>query len=137
MKIIKSFEKINKKNTDIAGGKGASLGEMTRISIPVPGGVVILSNSFDIFLEKTDLNIEIDAILDKINIKKVHTIENASKKIQAIILSKEIPKDIKKEILKFHKKLDCKFVAVRSSATSEDSDSATWAGQLDSFLNTT
>ena len=39
--------------------------------------------------------------------------------------------------MKFYKKLDCKFVAVRSSATSEDSAFAAWAGQLDSFLNTT
>jgi len=46
-------------------------------------------------------------------------------------------KDIKEVIQSDFKKLDARFVAVRSSATSEDSAAAAWAGQLDSFLNTT
>jgi len=135
--LIKNFAQISKTDTEIAGGKGASLGEMTQVGIPVPEGFVILSNAFDRFLEETDLNVEIDAVLDTVDIKEIHTVENASEKIKAMILSKEMPEDIKAEILKFYKNLDCKFVAVRSSATSEDSVSAAWAGQLDSFLNTT
>ncbi|HAU66090.1 MAG: putative phosphoenolpyruvate synthase [Candidatus Uhrbacteria bacterium GW2011_GWF2_39_13] len=135
--FIKKFTQISKVDTEIAGGKGSSLGEMTQAGIPVPEGFVILSNAFNRFIEETDLHIEIDAVLDEVDIREVHTVENASEKIQAMILSKEIPEDIKTEILKFYKKLDCKFVAVRSSATSEDSASAAWAGQLDSFLNTT
>jgi len=137
MKLIKTFREITKSDTAIAGGKGASLGEMTQAGIPVPDGFVILSNAFDLFIEETDLNVKIDAVLDEVNTKEVHTVENASEKIQAMILSKEIPDDIRKEISKFYKKLNCGFVAVRSSATSEDSASAAWAGQLDSFLNTT
>lgn len=135
--LIKNFAQISKADTEIAGGKGASLGEMTQAGIPVPEGFVILSNAFDRFLEETDLNVEIDAVLDTVNIKEVHTVENASEKIQAMIISKEMPEDIKTEILKFYKNLNSKYVAVRSSATSEDSASAAWAGQLDSFLNTT
>lgn len=135
--LIKNFNQISKVDTEFAGGKGASLGEMTQAGIPVPDGFVILSNAFDRFLEETDLNVEIDAVLDTVDIKEVHTIENASEKIQAIVLAKEMPEGIKTEILKFYKNLDSKFVAVRSSATSEDSASAAWAGQLDSFLNTT
>src|SRR3989344_3096701 len=135
--LIKNFAQISKADTEIAGGKGASLGEMTQAGIPVPDGFVILSNVFDRFIKETDLNVEIDAVLDTVDIKEVHTVENASEKIQAMILSKEMPEDIKTEILKFYKKLGCKFVAVRSSATSEDSASAAWAGQLESYLNTT
>ncbi len=135
--LIKNFTQISKTDTEIAGGKGASLGEMTQTGIPVPDGFVILSNAFDKFSEETDLNVEIDAVLNTVDIKEVHTVENASEKIQAMILSREMPEDIKTEILKFYKNIECKFVAVRSSATSEDSASAAWAGQLDSFLNTT
>jgi len=135
--LIKNFTQISKDDTEIAGGKGASLGEMTQAGIPVPEGFVILSNAFVRFIEETDLNVEIDAVLDTVDIKEVHTVENASEKIQALIFSKEMPEDIKTEILNFYKNLNYKFVAVRSSATSEDSASATWAGQLDSFLNTT
>jgi pyruvate,water dikinase len=48
-----------------------------------------------------------------------------------------MPVDIETEIKAHFKKLGAKFVAVRSSATAEDSASAAWAGQLDTFLNTT
>lgn len=135
--LIKNFTQISKTDTEIAGGKGASLGEMMQAGIPVPDGFVILSNVFDKFLEETNLNVELDAVLDTVDIKEVHTVESASEKIQAMILSREMPENIKTKILKFYKNLDCKFVAIRSSATSEDSASAAWAGQLDSFLNTT
>ena len=137
MALIKTFGEITKSNTAIAGGKGASLGEMTQAKIPIPDGFVILADAFERFLEETDLNVEIDAVLDEVNTKEVHTVENASEKIQAMILSKEMPDDIKTIISKFYKKLDCDFVAVRSSATLEDSASAAWAGQLESYLNTT
>ncbi|MCK5589283.1 MAG: phosphoenolpyruvate synthase, partial [Candidatus Pacebacteria bacterium] len=135
--LIKNFDEISKEDTLIAGGKGASLGEMIQAGIPVPPGFVILSDVFNEFLEENNLNIKINAVLKKVNLKEVHTIQNVSKKIQSMILSKEIPEDVKNKILNNYKKLNCKFVAVRSSATAEDGVSTAWAGQLDSFLNTT
>ncbi|MDP3954005.1 MAG: PEP/pyruvate-binding domain-containing protein, partial [bacterium] len=68
--LIKNFTQISKTDTEIAGGKGASLGEMTQAGIPVPEGFVVLSNAFDKFLEETDLNVEIDAVLDNVDIKE-------------------------------------------------------------------
>jgi len=136
-KIILPFRDLGAKDVALAGGKGASLGEMAKAGISVPPGFVILSTSFEKFLEGTDLNVEIDAILNSVSHKKIHTVENASEKIKALILSAEMPKDIAEEIQKFFKKLKTKYVAVRSSATAEDSASAAWAGQLESYLNTT
>ena len=128
MKYIKPFSKIAKEDVEIAGGKGASLGEMTQANIPVPKGFVILSSAFDRFIEETDLNVEINAVLNEVDVDKVHTVENASEKIQAMILSKEMPEDIGKEIEKDFKKLDCDFVAVRSHNILFDnrSDWGTW-----------
>jgi pyruvate,water dikinase len=134
---IKNFKNLSKSDVDQAGGKGASLGEMTGNKIPVPPGFVILADSFEKFLESTDLNVEIDSILHSVNIKKINTVEEASAKIQALILQAKMPSAIANDIQNFFKKLNAKFVAVRSSATAEDSASAAWAGQLDSFLNTT
>jgi pyruvate,water dikinase len=48
-----------------------------------------------------------------------------------------MPKDIQKEVMAEFKKLKAKFVAVRSSATAEDSSQASWAGELETYLNTT
>jgi phosphoenolpyruvate synthase/pyruvate phosphate dikinase len=131
------FKELSKESVPIAGGKGASLGEMLNSKIPVPDGFVILSNSFEKFLEETDLNVELDSILHKVNHEEMQSIENASEEIKALIMNAKMPKDIEKEIKEKFKVLNSKFVAVRSSATSEDSSSAAWAGQLDSFLNTT
>lgn len=135
--FVLTFEKISSKDTAIAGGKGASLGEMTQAGIPVPPGFVILASAFDDFIRAPDLNIEINAILGTVNHHEMHTMENASEKIKALILSAKMPTDIGEEIKKGFIELDSPFVAVRSSATAEDSSSAAWAGQLDSFLNTT
>jgi len=137
MEITREFRKLNREDVSLAGGKGASLGEMTQAGIPVPEGFVVLSEAFEQFIKETDLNVEIDAILETIKHEEIHTVENASEKIQSLILSREIPKDIGRKIVQEFEKLKCEFVAVRSSATSEDSASAAWAGQLDSYLNTT
>lgn len=134
---IKFFKQLSKKDTEIAGGKGASLGEMAQAGFSVPSGFVVSSEAFNDFLKETDLLQEIKAALEKVDIKEMHTIENASEKIQAMILGKSMPADIEKEILRNFKKLGARFVAVRSSATAEDSAQAAWAGQLESYLNTT
>jgi len=132
-----SFHELSKNDVTTAGGKGASLGEMTQSGIPVPEGFVVLSNAFERFIEETDLNVEIDSKLHEVDRSAMHTIEESSVKIQALILSTKISKNIENEVLEEFRKLDTKYVAVRSSATAEDSSAAAWAGQLDSFLNTT
>lgn len=137
MSSIKSFSELSKNDALIAGGKGASLGEMTQAGIPVPKGFVLTSSAFEKFLEESDLGVEIEAILKTVDTAAMHTVEDASGKIQELILAKEIPSTIQKEILSAFQKLGADFVAVRSSATAEDSASAAWAGQLDTFLNTT
>ncbi len=135
--FIKIFKQLTKKDVNIAGGKGASLGEMLNIKIPVPRGFVILAGVFDRFLEKTDLIQEIKAQLHKINYDDINSVDRASNVIRDLIHDAKMPKDLEKKITRDFKKLKCKFVAVRSSATAEDSSIASWAGELESYLNTT
>jgi pyruvate, water dikinase len=134
---VRHFNYISKEDVGIAGGKGASLGEMTRAGIPVPEGFVILSSTFDEFIKVSELTAEIETILKKVDKDKMHTIEFASETIQSLIIKCKIPKPIVHQIMEAYSKLNARYVAVRSSATSEDSASAAWAGQLDSYLNTT
>ncbi|MEK9177191.1 MAG: PEP/pyruvate-binding domain-containing protein [Patescibacteria group bacterium] len=139
MDWVKPFGEIGKGDAALAGGKGASLGEMTQAGIAVPPGFVVTAPAFEHFLTETDLAVEIDAILSTVDPKNTETIERASEKIQELILRPErpMPKDIEAEIEEAFKKLNTEFVAVRSSATAEDSSAAAWAGQLDTYLNTT
>lgn len=46
MKNIYSFQEITKDMSDIVGGKGASLGELSRAGVPVPPGFVITTNAY-------------------------------------------------------------------------------------------
>ncbi len=131
------FKKLSKKDVLVAGGKGASLGEMTQVGIPVPDGFVLLADAFERFLAETDLNVEIEAILNKVKHKELETVERASERIRGLILNAGMPTDIAKKIKSEFKKLNSTYVAVRSSATAEDGSADAWAGQLDSYLNTT
>lgn len=137
MELIRPFERLGKSDAGIAGGKGASLGEMTQAGIPVPPGFVILVDAFEQFLKEADLIQELDAILTTVDKDVMHTVENASEKIQTLIHAAEMPADIAVAIQNSFKSLNAEFVAVRSSATAEDGASAAWAGQLDTYLNTT
>lgn len=137
MENIRNFKNLSKNDVAIAGGKGASLGEMTQAGIPVPPGFVVLADAFERFLSETELAEEIDAQIEKVNHREMESVETASKIIQELILAAKMPEDIAKEIEENFKELSAEFVAVRSSATAEDSSTASWAGELDSFLNTT
>ena len=135
--FIKNFKQLSKSDVGEAGGKGASLGEMTQAGIPVPPGFVVLASAFDRFLAETDLTQEIEAQLDKVNYEDVASVDRASRVIQDLIHDAKFPEDLEKDIISEFESLGAEFVAVRSSATAEDSSVASWAGELESYLNTT
>ncbi|MFC1687163.1 PEP/pyruvate-binding domain-containing protein [Patescibacteria group bacterium] len=128
------FSKLRKTDVEIAGGKGASLGEMTNARLAVPPGFVVLSSAFDRFIEETDINVEIDKWFHKVNHKDVASVDRASHEIRDAIRRAKFPADLGKIFLSSFKTLGAKHVAVRSSATAEDSSVASWAGELESYL---
>lgn len=135
--FTRAFKNLSKSDVSIAGGKGASLGSMMRYGAPVPPGFVVLAETFEEFLKKTDLNVEIETILKRINQGDLNSIDKTSNQIRNLILNENISDDLAKEIYKEFYKLKSKYVAVRSSATAEDSSVVSWAGELESYLDTT
>lgn len=135
MQYTKIFDKISKEDVAIAGGKGASLGEMTQAGIPVPRGFVVLASTFDNFIKYTGLDQKIEAALADVNPEIQQSVENASKTIRKLIADTAFPQDVGQEILREFSKLNAELVAVRSSATAEDSSTASWAGELETYLN--
>lgn len=136
MQHLKFFKDIKKNNVDIAGGKGASLGEMINHKISVPNGFVVLANAFDRFVEETHLKEEIEARLSEVDPEDTNTVDKASNVLRDVIHDTPMPEDLTGEILQAYDKLGAEHVAVRSSATAEDSEVASWAGELESYLNT-
>lgn len=136
MMYVKNLNDIDIKKTILAGGKGASLGEMIKNGISVPPGFVIISTAFEKFLTERKISNQIKNILKSIDYNSNKKIEEASKKIIKLIMNTNIPLNIIEEIKEAFKNLKSDYVAVRSSAIAEDSSSDAWAGQLESFLNT-
>lgn len=130
---------VGKDNASIVGGKAANLGEMIKAKFPVPDGFVIAARSYFEFIKHNDLEIKIKHLLGGINYEDEKSLENVSKIIKKYIIKAEIPSNITNEVFKFYKQLSGVFgsalVAVRSSATSEDSKLASFAGQQETYLN--
>ncbi|PIN80145.1 hypothetical protein COV11_04480, partial [Candidatus Woesearchaeota archaeon CG10_big_fil_rev_8_21_14_0_10_30_7] len=137
MEHIKNLEDIKEKDFCLAGGKATSLSKMMLIGISVPQGFSILTTAFEEFLKENNLKEEITSIFNKVKYTDISSVKTASQKIRSLILTAKISKKIEQEIIKHFKQLNSKFVAVRSSATTEDSQTAAWAGQLETYLNTT
>ena len=133
------FDEIDKSSLPVAGGKGANLGEMVKIKLPVPEGFVVTAQAYAAFIEEAGIKEEIAKILSKTDVNDSKALERASRKIRKLIESREMPERIKGEIAKAYEKLQKEYkagyVAVRSSATAEDLPEASFAGQQDTFLN--
>ncbi|HBP51204.1 MAG: Phosphoenolpyruvate synthase [Candidatus Shapirobacteria bacterium GW2011_GWE1_38_10] len=137
------FKDIHFEDVNIVGGKGANLGEMYNIGIPVPNGFCVTAEAYFKFIEVNKLKPKIKDILQSTDVDQPEQLSQASSKIRKLIKSAPIPQDIALEIMMAYKKL-CSFgglkdapVAVRTSATAEDSADASFAGQGDTFLNVT
>ncbi len=69
---VKEFKNITNKDINVAGGKGASLGEMYNLNINVPNGYVVLSNAFSKFLEDNNIY---DSINELLNYEDINNVE--------------------------------------------------------------
>ncbi|MEK7160726.1 MAG: PEP/pyruvate-binding domain-containing protein, partial [Patescibacteria group bacterium] len=101
----KKFNQLSKNDIVIAGGKGASLGEMLQAGFRVPPGFVVLASAFERFLAETDLNVEVSAIFKKVNYKDINSVDKAANQIRDLIADSKFPKDIVVEIKEEFKKL--------------------------------
>jgi pyruvate,water dikinase len=137
MNKVRNLSEICSKDVDLAGGKGASLGEMLRVGIPVPPGFVITTNLFQQFAKDVDLYEKISSISKNKDLNNLSKIRDLSEVIKKIFLDSNISEETKKIINNEFKKLKTSHVAVRSSATIEDGAIDTWAGQFESYLNIT
>ena len=136
MDYIKPFNQIFTSDRPIAGGKGASLGELTKHSFQVPEGFVILTAAFNHFLAAYALDSKLMTISEKLAESKWKMAEKIAHELHEQILSCSMPKELQKNIDDYYEQLGADFVAIRSSAVEEDHDRAAWAGILSTFLNT-
>ena len=155
--FVKWFSELSNKDVPVAGGKGASLSEMYRNKFPIPPGFVVTAQAYTYFIEKAGVKEKIKAILEKVDIEDTKGLDDACRKVRGLIGNSTMPEDLAQEITEAYDVLDIDkqkiagatkevlailrnsheppFVAVRSSATTEDLVDASFAGQQESFLN--
>ncbi len=135
--FVLGFPEIDKTKLMLVGGKGANLGELSRIDgIWVPEGFCVTTAAYKKITENNqELNSTLDELaqLGKANRKKIAEV---SQKVRMLIEGIAISKDMEEEITSYLSKLGEKEAyAVRSSATAEDLPLASFAGQQDTYLN--
>jgi pyruvate, water dikinase len=138
---IRWFEDLSAKDTGVAGGKGANLGELARFGMPVPTGFVVTVTAFTHFLEETGIRRLVMHRLASLNVDDRPALRQAAEELQQRVRASSVPEDLGDFIRSAYQELARRcgeaepFVAVRSSATVEDMPGTSSAGMNETFLN--
>ncbi|WP_018617494.1 phosphoenolpyruvate synthase [Segetibacter koreensis] len=141
--VIKTFSEISINDIALVGGKNASLGEMysnlSSKGVHIPDGFAITAEAYRIFLNENNIQSPLSKIFEKLDTRNFSNLAETGKAARQLILENPLPHKLVVAIKNAHYQLcgedENISVAVRSSATAEDLPSASFAGQLESFLN--
>ncbi|MCJ8163392.1 phosphoenolpyruvate synthase [Pontibacter sp. E15-1] len=142
--FIKLFNEISYNDLSKVGGKNASLGEMYNQlnpkGIKVPDGYATTSDAYWFFLDQNNLREQLSTVLDTLDKEHFGNLGEVGQQTRALMLGARFPNEIRKEIEEGYTYLKSKYgeeisLAVRSSATAEDLPKASFAGQLETYLN--
>ncbi len=134
--LVAWLEDLPPGSVSMAGGKGASLGDMARAGLPVPPGFVVCAAAFRSFLTANGGREVIWQAVEHLNVNDERQLDRAEKTIRSFLLDQRLPEALNADIRAAYNRLGRNaVVAVRSSAISEDSEGASFAGQQETFLN--
>ncbi|MCP4152404.1 MAG: hypothetical protein GY757_31995 [bacterium] len=132
--MIETFKQIKKNSIKRVGGKAVNLGILYQAKFNVPDGMVVTTKAYEDFLQKNQLHDTIFKLLKNVNIRDINRLEEISAGIGGMIREAQLQPALEEEINKQLPRYKGKTFAVRSSAVSEDLPGASFAGQLDSYL---
>jgi pyruvate, water dikinase len=136
---VRGFEGLSRADTEIAGGKGANLGELTRAGLPVPPGFVVCAPAYAEFCDAGELRDWIGERLARVDVEDTDELDRATAEVRAKMDAEPLPPALGDAIRDAYEGLgghDRRLpVAVRSSATAEDTESASFAGMNETILN--
>lgn len=138
--LIVWYDKYDRSQKDLVGGKNSSLGEMMVAELPVPPGFALTIDGYQQIWQNKMLVDEVNELLRGIDHDDVVANIETSNKIRHAIESVRVPDAVVDalheayEALCTHCGVEDVPVAVRSSATAEDLPDASFAGQQDTFL---
>jgi pyruvate,water dikinase len=139
VEAVRGFEQLSRGDVPFAGGKGANLGELTAAGLPVPPGFVIGAPAYAAFCDGGGLRARIAERLAAVDVENSKELERAATEVREMVESEAIPDWLAHAVADAYGRLaggdpDTP-VAVRSSATAEDTESASFAGMNETLLN--
>jgi pyruvate,water dikinase len=117
------------------GGKAAALGDMLRAGVQVPPGFVLPATLFEHFLDASGHREQIQTLHGQLNGADPAAVAALSGRITGWLMATPLEEKLSAALRARFLEMDAERVVVRSSAIGEDSASASFAGQLDSFLD--
>src|SRR5215218_5304883 len=129
------LETLRRNDLERGGGKGANLGELISVGLPVPPGFCVTTAAYRRAVAQTGLAEAIDEALRDVRDEDLASAEAASADIGTLFEDLPMPDDLAEKILAAYRSLGAPPVAVRSSATTEDLPGASFAGQQATSLN--
>ncbi len=136
-RYVLGLEKIDRTQVALVGGKGAHLGELSRIEgIRVPAGFCVTTDAFRRIMTTVPwIDDQLDR-LSRLDPGDRQAIRTLSAEIRRTLEEIAIPDDLAAAITRSVTRLGGQAAyAVRSSATAEDLPTASFAGQQDTYLN--
>ena len=129
--MLLPFEDAACADVAVAGGKGASLARMTALGMPVPPGFVVPADALEAALAETATSIR--AVLARGQAGE--DLAAVSAEAIALVRAADSGGAFPAEVAEAYARLGEVPVAVRSSATAEDSEEASFAGQQETYLH--
>ncbi|MBN8233313.1 phosphoenolpyruvate synthase [Corallococcus macrosporus] len=128
------FDALSREDVAQAGGKGANLGELTRAGLPVPPGFVITAAAFHHAMEP--VRAQLRELWERVDPDDSRSLAELTQSLRGLVLQAPLPDWLHTDILAaYHRLWECTAVAVRSSATAEDTATTSFAGMHESFTN--
>ncbi len=136
--LIGWFTDIGLVDRPTVGGKGGSLGELERAGITVPPGFVVRTAAFESFIDTLEQDAPLRARVESLRADDLEEITKLSAMLRARVEAADLPQALREALRAAHAALCADDpqgpVAVRSSATTEDAEDASFAGLQDTYL---
>ncbi len=130
------FSLVGDDSIDLVGGKGANLAKLSHAGLPVPTGFCLTTNAFTRFIAQCPDAEKFYLRLDRLDERQSPAVPGLGEEFRAQLSELEVPGDVRSELTAAWRELGAaRPCAVRSSATTEDLPSASFAGQHDTLLN--
>jgi pyruvate,water dikinase len=133
--FVAPLERFSVDDVAQVGGKGANLGELLQVGLPVPPGFAITADAYLEALDEAGIRDELRDVFGSASTRE-GALADVSAELRALVSKAALPPSIQEAVLNaYHAMGHDVVVAVRSSATAEDTGASSFAGMHTTFTN--